>query len=402
MIRQIILRNFYAFNGEQTVNLNPGVNILLGINGSGKTSLINSLIFLYEGVCGAGIAEYMRHNGGYNAILNARGIEKPDYFNLTYIFDAKILKRRFPQSSFNHDIHYSISVYPIGDGTNYTIRETLYEMNDDAVDTTLAYIKFTDGKGDIAIYKPDSNHETEHYKAGILSPQELVLRQITDPQRYFPLFILREAISTMAIYGKFNIDLVRRPSEISNNDSRLVMNGVNLAYLYNGLHNKSTLNYNKIRTELNSINPNYKDIGYSIFGNRIYMHLVEENLSHTIDMIHISDGTIKFMLLMGIFYNPMRGYLCGIDEPESYLHPDMIRSVAKMIKMASNQTQLIIATHSPLLLNAFKLSDILVFQKDASNNTTVLAGNKIFICQSKEDMLPGQLWLNGEIGGTRW
>ena len=128
----------------------------------------------------------------------------------------------------------------------------------------------------------------------------------------------------------------------------------------------------------------------------------ERNLSHAIDALHISDGTLKFMLLMSIFYNPERGLLVGIDEPESCLHPDMIRSVAKMMKSAARSSQIIVATHSPLLLNSFELDDILVFEKNDNNETTINRYSEADFEEREGELLPGQMWLNGDIGGKRW
>ncbi|MBD5356994.1 MAG: AAA family ATPase [Bacteroides sp.] len=400
MLKEIVIKDFFAFNGEHHILLNSGINLLLGINGSGKTSLINALTFLFEGVCGSGLAELIRKWGSYNAIINARGDNRPECFSLTFIFDAELLKNKFPKSPFLTDIYYKITVFPLGDGSNYTICESLYSQNAKNTHSTYSYIEFRNGVGTISARDEDGSISQENYDKGMLSAQELSLRQINAPQRYLPAYIIREAVTSMAIYGKFNIDMVRRPSE-ANNSKRLIRTGENIAYLYNTLNNNHSLHYEKIIKNLNNINPNYTGIGYNFFGNRLYLNLRESNLSHTIDTLHISDGTLKYMLLMGIFINPDRGYLIGLDEPESYLHPDMIRSIAKMIKEASKHSQIIVATHSPLLLNAFNLEDILIFQKDKTNNTTVLRGNEAYQGE-EQDLLPGQLWLNGEIGGTRW
>ena len=120
------------------------------------------------------------------------------------------------------------------------------------------------------------------------------------------------------------------------------------------------------------------------------------------DALHISDGTLKYMLLLAIFHNPDRGALVYIDEPESCLHPDMIRSVAKMMKSAAKTSQIIVATHSALLLNAFELDDILVFEKNDRNESQIKRYSEGDFEDYEGEILPGQLWLNGEIGGKRW
>lgn len=248
------------------------------------------------------------------------------------------------------------------------------------------YLEFRNGIGQISVRKKSGTIEVEKYDGGMLSAQELALRQITDPQRYLPSFVVREAINAIAGYSKFNFDKVRQPAE-ANDLKRLISTGENLSQLLSNLNNNYTFQYEKIRECLSDINPNFTGIGYNFFGSRLYLSLREKNLSHAIDALHMSDGTLKYMLLLSIFYNPDRGSLIDIDEPESCLHPDMIRSVAKMMKSAAKTSQIIVATHSALLLNAFELDDILVFEKNDRNETQIKFYSEEDFEDSKDDLL---------------
>lgn len=386
--------------GEHTIDLNPGVNILVGVNGSGKTSFLNAVTMLYEGVAGGGLSALFRKWGTYNAIINACGEQKPDCFSITYVFDADALRYLIPASPFKKDVYYKITVFPIGDGTSYSLCETLYSEDNSKKKKTFTYLEFRNGVGQLSV-RTDSGITVEKYESGMLSAQEPALRQITDPQRYLPSFVMREAISAIAGYSKFNFDKVRQPAE-ANDLKRLTSTGENLSQLLSNLNNNYTFQYEKIRESLSDINPNFTGIGYNVFGSRLYLSLREKNLSHAIDALHISDGTLKYMLLLSIFHNPNRGALIDIDEPEACLHPDMIRSVAKMMKSAAKTSQIIVATHSALLLNAFELDDILVFEKNSMNETQIKRYSESDFENREGDLLPGQLWLNGEIGGKRW
>lgn len=401
MIKELIIRDFFSFKGEHKIELNSGVNILVGVNGSGKTSFLNAFTLLHEGIAGNGLSALFRQWGTYNAIINACGEQKPDCFSITYVFDADVLKKIVPASPFKNDVYYKITVFPIGDGTSYSLCETLYSEDSRCKKKKFVYLEFRNGIGQISIRKKSGTIEVEKYDGGMLSAQELALRQITDPQRYLPSFVVREAINAIAGYSKFNFDKVRQPAE-ANDLKRLISTGENLSQLLSNLNNNYTFQYEKIRECLSDINPNFTGIGYNFFGSRLYLSLREKNLSHAIDALHMSDGTLKYMLLLSIFYNPDRGSLIDIDEPESCLHPDMIRSVAKMMKSAAKTSQIIVATHSALLLNAFELDDILVFEKNDRNETQIKFYSEEDFEDSKDDLLPGQLWLNGEIGGKRW
>lgn len=401
MIKELIIRDFFSFKGEHKIELSSGVNILVGVNGSGKTSFLNAFTLLHEGIAGNGLSALFRQWGTYNAIINACGEQKPDCFSITYVFDADVLKKIVPASPFKNDIYYKITVFPIGDGTSFSLCETLYSEDSRCKKKKFAYLEFRNGIGQISVRKTSGTIEVEKYDGGMLSAQELALRQITDPQRYLPSFVVREAINAIAGYSKFNFDKVRQPAE-ANDLKRLISTGENLSQLLSNLNNNYTFQYEKIRECLSDINPNFTGIGYNFFGSRLYLSLREKNLSHAIDALHMSDGTLKYMLLLSIFYNPDRGSLIDIDEPESCLHPDMIRSVAKMIKSAAKTSQIIVATHSALLLNAFELDDILVFEKNDRNETQIKFYSEEDFEDRKDDLLPGQLWLNGEIGGKRW
>ena len=400
MIKELIVRDFFSFKGEHTIELNTGVNILVGVNGSGKTSFLNAITMLYEGVAGGGLSSLFRQWGSYNAIVNACGEVKPDCFSVTYVFDADVLRKVVSASPFKKDVYYKITVFPIGDGTNYTLCETLYSEDNKGKKKTFSYLEFRNGIGQISV-RTKSGIEVEKYDDGMLSAQELVLRQITDPQRYLPSFVVREAISAIAGYSKFNFDQVRQPAD-ANDVKRLISTGENLSHLLSNLNNNYTFQYEKIIECLSDINPNFTGIGYNVFGSRLYLSLREKNLSHAIDALHMSDGTLKYLLLLSIFHNPQRGTLVCVDEPESCLHPDMIRSVAKMMKRAALTSQIIVATHSALLLNAFELDDILVFEKNDKNETQIIRYSEDDFGDREDELLPGQLWLNGEIGGKRW
>lgn len=77
MIKKVFIQGFFSFKEETCVELNSGVNLLLGINGSGKTAFINALRVLSEGVAGEGLMHLIQEKwGGYDEIANANG-EKP-------------------------------------------------------------------------------------------------------------------------------------------------------------------------------------------------------------------------------------------------------------------------------------------------------------------------------------
>ena len=384
--------------------MNHGQNLLLGINGSGKTSFINALRLLTEGICGSGVENLIQTQwGGYSQILNCTGREKSDNIQITYVFDCDEINKFNKSKIFHSDVFYKITIHPLGT-TDYFLEEKLWTEQSLAKEKDFVYLDFHNGQGRIRKITRDDSVIFQEYSNGDISGRELVLKQINDPIQFPPIHAVKKALESMSVYSSFDTgesSKIRRVAEYSTG-TRLWKNGENLTQLLNDLRNNHSLDFEKIEEELHKVNPSYKNIEINNITGQAYLSLREKNLNKTIGALHISDGTLRFLLLETVFLNPNKGAFIAIDEPERGLHPDMIRSVAEMIKSAAQNSQLIIATHSPHLLNQFDLDDVIVFEKDESNSTLIKKLSDSDFSDYDGQLLPGQLWLNGEIGGKRW
>jgi len=95
--------------------------------------------------------------------------------------------------------------------------------------------------------------------------------------------------------------------------------------------------------------------------------------------------------------------LVCIEEPELGLHPDVLPKIADLLIDVSELTQLIVTTHSDILVDAMseQPETILVCEKhDGQTTINRLQKKKLQIWLDKYRL--GELWTRGEIGGTRW
>lgn len=402
MLESIIIQDFFSFRGKTEITLNKGVNILLGINGSGKTSFINALRLLYEGIAGDGLVKLIQEQwGGYDQVVNFNGERTAPYAQITFIFSHNKLNELNPAAGFKADVHYRITIRR--SGTSYVLDEKVFTRHNANSEASFTYLDFANGNGKISALTRNGI-VLQDYTGADVSGKELVLRQINDPIHYLPTHTLRKAIESIAVYNNFDIgegSKLRMPAEFST-DVRLRKSGSNLTQILNELKLNHAFDFERLEDTFHNVNPNFKSIEITNLYGQSYLSLREKNLSRAIGALHISDGTLRFLLLECIFFNPLRGKLVAIDEPERGLHPDMIRSVADMMKYASRQSQIIVATHSPHLLNQFELEDILVFEKDQENSTAVHRVSENDFPEWEGEFLPGQMWLLGQIGGKRW
>lgn len=86
---------------------------------------------------------------------------------------------------------------------------------------------------------------------------------------------------------------------------------------------------------------------------RIQMRIRWNHLKREQPAADLSDGTLRFLYLLAILANPSPPPLIAIDEPETGLHPSMMRIVAEYAQDAATRSQVFLTTHSPEFLDAF-------------------------------------------------
>lgn len=114
----------------------------------------------------------------------------------------------------------------------------------------------------------------------------------------------------------------------------------------------------------------------------------------------LSDGTLRFIALVTLLSQPaeLRPKVILVDEPELGLHPYAIGLLASMIRSASVDTQVIVATQSPILLDYFEPEEVLVAErKDEETKLRRLKTEPLR--EWLEDYSLGQLWEKNELGG---
>lgn len=68
----------------------------------------------------------------------------------------------------------------------------------------------------------------------------------------------------------------------------------------------------------------------------------------------LSDGTLRYLLLVAALLTPRPPELLVLNEPETSLHPDLLASLAALITTASTRTQLVVVSHAAALIRAIE------------------------------------------------
>ena len=66
----------------------------------------------------------------------------------------------------------------------------------------------------------------------------------------------------------------------------------------------------------------------------------------------MSDGTLRMLGILTAVFQPARPTVIVLEEPESTMHPGALGAIVDVIAFASRSMQVVVATHSPEILDA--------------------------------------------------
>ncbi len=102
-------------------------------------------------------------------------------------------------------------------------------------------------------------------------------------------------------------------------------------------------------------------------------------------------------------FDPDPPPLICIEDPELGLHPDLLPKLADLLKDASQRTQLIVTTHSDILVSAMTdMPEVVVVCEKHDGRTVMKRLEREDLKEWLKRYRLGDLWTRGELGGTRW
>jgi predicted ATPase len=123
----------------------------------------------------------------------------------------------------------------------------------------------------------------------------------------------------------------------------------------------------------------------------------------SIPATRLSDGTLRYLCLLAILCDPTPPPLICIEEPELGLHPDILPKLADLLVAASGRTQLIVTTHSDILVDAMtERPEVVVVCEKHDRRTEMRRLKKHELAKWLDKYRLGQLWMDGQLGGKRW
>jgi predicted ATPase len=236
-----------------------------------------------------------------------------------------------------------------------------------------------------------------------VEPDLSILAQRRDPETYPELTYLADVYQRIRVYREWSFGrsgIFREPQKADMRNDRLEEDFSNLGLFLNRLR-RSPKAKNAILTALRDLYDGLSDFDVSIEGGTVQVFFTEGDF--TIPATRLSDGTLRYLCLLAILCDPEPPPLICIEEPELGLHPDILPKVADLLVSAAERAQLIITTHSDILVDAItERPDVVVVCEKHQGQTEMRRLDAAALAGWLDRYRLGQLWTKGQLGGTRW
>lgn len=390
LLRHITLQNFLSFGPEGvSVELHP-LNVLIGPNASGKSNLLEALA-IFRALPGD-LQAAIREGGGIGEYL-WKGPQRSD----SAAVEVSVTD---PDPFFSELINHRIRLIEAG-AVAEIASETVVpkSLADPGSAEFLPLYIFSDGSGMILPKDKERPHRLTNLKSG-----QSILSQRRDPERYPDLAFLADQFGSIVLFQEWNFGrrtLARLPQPTDLPSDFLLPDASNLGLVLHDLWQTSAKREELIGYLQRFYEP-ARFISTRIYGGSIQLYIEEEG-GRLIPATRLSDGTLRYLCLLAILLHPDPPPVIGIEEPELGLHPDILPTIAELLRKASARTQLFVTTHSDTLVSA--LSDVpesILVCEATPDGTTMRRLEAEPLREWLEKYSLGELWRMGEIGGNRW
>lgn len=336
-----------GFRSLKNVSWQPGdLNVVIGQNGTGKSNLLRILELIAASAQGQ-LSKYVQASGGMNAVLWDGSAKSISYTLKTdpgenildqseYQYEVEIVKSNFSGTYRIKREQWSYDYYDEVEGQKPS------RISLDRDETNISF----DGRN---LDSPERipRNETLLSLANSLSTE------------VYPLFLsfFREDLAGVGIYHDFNVsaDSIVRQSSVPGYEKQVAADGQNLVLVLHTLYTEDREFKRSIDSALRvAFGADYEELVFAPASDqRVQLRVRWKTLQRATSAADLSDGFLRYLLLLTVLITPDPPMLIAIDEPETGLHPSMLPIIAEYAVEASSRTQIIFTTHSPQFLDAF-------------------------------------------------
>lgn len=352
------------------------LNLVTGDNGSGKSSLYRALRLLAETAQG-GVAAALAREGGLGSALWAgpaqasRAMRQGEVpVQGTARSEPVALRLGFAADDFGYAIDLG---FPLPSVSAFALDPQIKCESIWAGPFLRSSNVLVERRGAMVRRRQGRHWEgvDDH-----LSVFESVFSQLADPQRMPEVLRLRETIRAWRFYDHFrtDADAPARQSPLATRTPVLGHDGRDLAAAW-----QTIVEIGDAQGLAAAVDDAFPGAQVLIDGSegRLHLKFQQPGLLRPLTAAELSDGTLRYLLLIAALHTPRPPPLMVLNEPETSLHPDLLPALGRLILAATARSQLWVVSHATRLVATLRESPLcnpIALEKQLSRTTLVGQG----------------------------
>jgi predicted ATPase len=392
-IESIRLRNFKMFRDVSVKDI-PPLCVVVGANGSGKTTFFDVFGFLHD--C-------LKNN--VRQALDARG-------RFTEVRTREIgpretilveLQYRMPISGVERLVTYSLEIAE-DDGAPFVKHEVLrYKRGRHG--KPFHFLDFSCGQGYAITNEEDFDKQDEELvreNQDLGSPDILAIKGLGQFERFKAANAFRKLLESWHV-SDFHIADARGRKPATGDYGHLSESGDNLHRVARYLFEHHPRVFEEILESMKrrvpgvvAVEPKLLEDGY------LALRFQDGAFKTPFIDSHVSDGTIKMFAYLVLLHDPSPHPLLCIEEPENQLYPRLLTELAEEFRLYTQRgSQVLVSTHSPEFLNAATLEEVFwLVKEDGFTEVRRASDDKQIAAYMRDGDQMGHLWKQGFFKGA--
>ncbi|WP_242201425.1 MULTISPECIES: AAA family ATPase [unclassified Pseudomonas] len=362
MLKTLAVANYRSIN-KLVVPLDR-LNLVTGPNGSGKSNLYRALRLLAETAQG-GVINALAREGGLDSTfwagpetISRRMREGEVAVQATTRQNVKRLRLGFAGEDFS----YAISMGLPSPGISYFSLDPeikkeciwaghLYRPASLLVQRSGPMVRAREGRNWDVLAQHTPDYHSLFDQVGSLrgSPEVLLLRESIRGWRFYDHF-------------RSDVDAPARQPQLGTRTPVLHHDGRDLAAALQTI--REIGDPEALQRAVSDAFPGARLNIQPLQGGRFAIEFYQEGLLRPLSAAELSDGTLRYLLLIAALLTPRPPTMMVLNEPETSLHPDLLPALARLIIQASQHCQVWVVSHASRLIAAL--------QQDEGCNSIVL------------------------------
>lgn len=394
-IEFIRLKNFRAFQ-DVTMKDIPRFCVLVGANGTGKSTLFSVFAFLRDAMAG-NVTSALAKLGG------SRGLQEVRSRNSTGPIEIELKVRTELADGRSRRITYELHIDEQG-GRAVVAKEVLRYKRGNRGGRPWKFLDFAFGTGEAVTNELDSvvdesllTRETQTLK----SPDILAIKGLAQFERFPAVVVLGDLIENWHL-SDFHINRARPEAQAGYAD-QLSPSGDNLSLVVEYLYKNHPDCFREVLDRLKRRVPGVTSVeAKTTEEGRVLLKFQDGAFEDPFLARYVSDGTIKMLAYLVLLYDPSPHPLLCVEEPENQLYPALLWDLAEEFRAyASRGGQVFVTTHSPDFLNAVQLDEVFwLVKRDGYTQVCRAADDAQLVAYMGAGDQMGYLWNQGLFPGA--